>query len=91
MLITTTGELIGLLGGGCFERDLVEHAAAVFETGTVKTLFYDMRSGVDAIWSLVVTVRLSYCCNGYFNVWENIPLSFMAGTHAQRACSQAIE
>jgi len=50
MLITQQGELIGLLGGGCFERDLVEQARSVFETGTAKTAFYDMRSPDDVIW-----------------------------------------
>jgi xanthine/CO dehydrogenase XdhC/CoxF family maturation factor len=52
MLITPMGELIGLLGGGCFETDLVEHAQTVFATGTAKTVFYDMRSPVDEIWGL---------------------------------------
>lgn len=62
MLITTTGELIGLLGGGCFERDLVEQSASVFKTGEAKTLFYDMRSGEDAIWGLGLG------CNGAVRV-----------------------
>jgi xanthine/CO dehydrogenase XdhC/CoxF family maturation factor len=62
MLITKSGELIGLLGGGCFERDLVEQARSVFETGQVKTLFYDMRSPNDAIWGLGLG------CNGAVKV-----------------------
>ncbi|WP_445369380.1 XdhC family protein [Methylomonas sp. BW4-1] len=62
MLITQTGELVGLLGGGCFERDLVEQAASVFATGQAKTLFYDMRSGEDAIWGLGLG------CNGAVRV-----------------------
>ena len=52
MLIAETDELTGLLGGGCFERDLVEHAKTLFETGETKTLFYDMRAPEDALWGL---------------------------------------
>lgn len=62
MLITQQGELTGLLGGGCFERDLVEQARSVFETGTVKTVFYDMRSPDDVIWGLGLG------CNGAVRV-----------------------
>ncbi|MDO9104392.1 MAG: XdhC family protein [Methylovulum sp.] len=62
MLITQAGELIGLLGGGCFERDLVEHARTVFETGEAKTVFYDMRSPDDVIWGLGLG------CNGAVRV-----------------------
>jgi xanthine dehydrogenase accessory factor len=52
MLITRQGQLIGLLGGGCFERDLVEQALPVFETGEARTVFYDMRFPGDVIWGL---------------------------------------
>jgi xanthine/CO dehydrogenase XdhC/CoxF family maturation factor len=41
-----------LLGGGCFERDLVEQARSVFDTGIAKTVFYDMRSAEDVVWGL---------------------------------------
>ncbi len=62
MLITQQGELLGLLGGGCFERDLVEHAQSVLATGTPKTVFYDMRSPEDVIWGLGLG------CNGAVRV-----------------------
>ncbi|OAI23332.1 XdhC family protein [Methylomonas koyamae] len=52
LLIGQNGELTGLLGGGCFERDLIEHAKILFETGGTKTLFYDMRATEDALWGL---------------------------------------
>lgn len=52
MLIAGNGELNGLLGGGCFERDLVEQARSVFETGQAKSVFYDMRALDGAIWGL---------------------------------------
>ncbi len=62
MLITQAGQLIGLLGGGCFERDLVEQARLVFQTGAHKTVFYDMRSPDDVIWGLGLG------CNGAVRV-----------------------
>lgn len=62
MLISKAGELNGLLGGGCFERDLVEQAKSVFETGAAKTVFYDMRSPVDVVWGLGLG------CNGAVRV-----------------------
>lgn len=62
MLITRQGELLGLLGGGCFERDLVEHSLPVFQTGEAKTVFYDMRAPDDVIWGLGLG------CNGAVRV-----------------------
>ncbi len=62
MLITKQGKLIGLLGGGCFERDLVEQALSVFETGEAKTVFYDMRAPDDVVWGLGLG------CNGAVRV-----------------------
>ena len=62
LLITNTDELIGLLGGGCFERDLVEQARSVFDTGLAKTVFYDMRSEKDVVWGLGLG------CNGAVRV-----------------------
>lgn len=62
MLIAENGELKGLLGGGCFERDLVEQARSVFETENPKTLFYDMRSPGDVVWGLGLG------CNGAVRV-----------------------
>ncbi len=62
MIIEQNGELSGLLGGGCFERDLVEQAQWVFETGNAKTILYDMRSSSDVIWGLGLG------CNGAVRV-----------------------
>ncbi|MEF3073523.1 XdhC family protein [Methylobacter sp. Wu1] len=62
MLITKQGKLIGLLGGGCFERDLIEQALSVFETGEAKAVFYDMRSPDDVVWGLGLG------CNGAVRV-----------------------
>jgi len=62
MLIARDGGMTGLLGGGCFERDLMEQALPVFETGQAKTVFYDMRSPDDMIWGLGLG------CNGAVRV-----------------------
>lgn len=62
MLINKAGELNGLLGGGCFERDLLEQAGSVFETGVAKRVFYDMRSPDDMVWGLGLG------CNGAVRV-----------------------
>lgn len=63
MLISKTGKLTGLLGGGCFEADLIEHSLSIFETGQAKTVFYDMRSPDDAVWGLGLG------CNGAVKVF----------------------
>lgn len=52
MLIAEDGELTGLLGGGCFEPDLLEQAKPLFQHGQARTVFYDMRSPDDEIWGL---------------------------------------
>ncbi len=52
MLITPNAEFFGLLGGGCFEADLLAHAKGVFETKKTKIVFYDMLAPEDEIWGL---------------------------------------
>ncbi|MGR9044205.1 MAG: XdhC family protein [Gammaproteobacteria bacterium] len=63
MVIARDGQMNGLLGGGCFERDLMEQALSVFESGQPKTVFYDMRSPDDVIWGLGLG------CNGAVRVF----------------------
>lgn len=52
MLITKSGQYYGLLGGGCFEADLLEHAAKVFASRQPVSVYYDMRAPEDLIWGL---------------------------------------
>ena len=52
MVITQQDKLIGLLGGGCFERDLIEQARSVLATGQSKAVFYDMRTQEELVWGL---------------------------------------
>ena len=49
-LIEPNGNMVGLLSGGCLEHGLVKQAQAVFDSGDIKTVFYDMRDDKDAIW-----------------------------------------
>jgi len=52
MLIDRDGNYYGVLGGGCFEGDLVERARAVIASGEPAVVEYDMRGDEDLIWGL---------------------------------------
>jgi xanthine/CO dehydrogenase XdhC/CoxF family maturation factor len=52
MLIEADGRITGLLGGGCFEADLVEHARDVLLSGEAKSVYYDLRKPEDEAWGL---------------------------------------
>jgi len=52
MLIIEDGECHGIIGGGCFEGDLLERAKVVFDTGRPSLLFYDLRAPEDELWGL---------------------------------------
>ena len=38
MLLEHSGETTGILGGGCFEGDLAEHAAEALSTGRARVI-----------------------------------------------------
>ena len=52
MLIDGDGNYYGVLGGGCFEGDLVERARKVIGDGDPVLVEYDMRGDEDMIWGL---------------------------------------
>jgi xanthine dehydrogenase accessory factor len=52
MLITQEGEFHGIIGGGCFEGDLLERSRRVFADGHPELVFYDMRAPEDELWGL---------------------------------------
>ena len=52
MLMTAEGDATGIVGGGCFDSDLLEQAQAVAREGKPRSLVYDMRSPDEAIWGL---------------------------------------
>ena len=52
MLMCADGNATGIVGGGCFDSDLLEQARAVGEEDKPVSLVYDMRSPDEAIWGL---------------------------------------
>lgn len=52
MLISPGGEYEGMISGGCLEGDLLQHAEAVFASGQVAFVTYDMHADDDLVWSL---------------------------------------
>jgi xanthine dehydrogenase accessory factor len=52
MLIAGDGRFAGLLSGGCLEGDLRMHAGHVLESGTPRTVSYDMRGPDDLLFGL---------------------------------------
>ncbi len=55
-------QLTGIVGGGCFDDDLIEHAREVANSGLCKVAFYDMRADDDVLWGLGMG------CNGAVRV-----------------------
>ena len=62
-LIYETGEIEGMLSGGCVEADLLEHSREVLSSNTPKLIEYDFRWENDLLWGLGVG------CNGLITVW----------------------
>jgi xanthine/CO dehydrogenase XdhC/CoxF family maturation factor len=62
MLITEGGQTTGTISGGCLERDVVERAARVSETGAARVVVYDTRGDEDIVWGLGLG------CNGVVRV-----------------------
>jgi xanthine dehydrogenase accessory factor len=52
MLIDSHGNYYGVLGGGCFEGDLVERSRDAIANGEASLVEYDMRGDEDLIWGL---------------------------------------
>ena len=52
MLISRDNTYEGMISGGCLEGDLLHHAAEVFETGSPKSVTYDMHAGEELVWGL---------------------------------------
>lgn len=62
-LILESGEIIGILSGGCVEGDLLEHAQNVLASGNAKLIRYDFRTEDDLTWGLGLG------CNGALTIW----------------------
>ena len=52
MLLAPDGRGWGLLGGGCFEGDLLERAARVAKDDVAAIVAYDLRGDDDLVWGL---------------------------------------
>ena len=83
MIITPEAKFFGLLGGGCFEADLLAHAEEVFSSQKNKIVFYDMRAPEDEIWGLGLG------CNGAVRIL----LQFVPGAESDifRQFGEALE
>jgi xanthine dehydrogenase accessory factor len=62
MLMTSAGEMIGSISGGCLEGDVFEHAKKVMNSGEPIVLNYDTSSDDDVVWGLGLG------CNGVVHV-----------------------
>jgi len=62
MLITERGHTAGSISGGCLERDVLEHAAQVMQTGAAQIIEYDTRGSEDIVWGLGLG------CNGVVRI-----------------------
>ncbi len=51
-LVMPDGEIIGLIGGGCLETDLLLQAAEVRATGRSRLIGYDSTANGDIVWGL---------------------------------------
>ncbi|MDJ0654549.1 MAG: XdhC family protein [Xanthomonadales bacterium] len=56
-------EVTGIVGGGCFDDDLIAQARQVHQTGEPQTVLYDMTSPDDVLWGLGMG------CNGAVTVF----------------------
>jgi xanthine dehydrogenase accessory factor len=52
LLITETGQCVGVISGGCLENDVAEQAQSVLATGKPKCVVYDAIANEDLLWGL---------------------------------------
>ena len=63
MLMTSQGQMVGSLSGGCLEGDVFEQAQAVMTSGKPIVVQYDTMSDEDIIWGLGLG------CNGIVQIF----------------------
>jgi xanthine/CO dehydrogenase XdhC/CoxF family maturation factor len=87
IVIGADGEYAGLISGGCLEGDLREHARAVIQTGTARTVGYDTRGPEDLLWGLGIgcegVMQILLLRAGPENGWQ--PLTHLAAAFTARA------
>jgi xanthine dehydrogenase accessory factor len=87
VLITEHGQFHGIIGGGCFQGDLLHRARQMFGDATPRFIFYDMRAQHDEVWGLGLG------CNGAMRLllerldpaYEFDPLATMERCLSRRA------
>ena len=62
MLISSLGQRLGMLSGGCLEADIQRHAKQVMSTLTSKTISYDATDEDD------LTFQLGIGCGGIVHI-----------------------
>ncbi|WP_203557120.1 XdhC/CoxI family protein [Bacillus sp. B15-48] len=61
-LIHQDGQIIGIVSGGCIEKDLYAYAQEILENGNARLVDYDFRPEDDLIWGMGVG------CNGALTI-----------------------
>ena len=62
MLITSTGNLVGTISGGCLEKDILEHTRVSLPEGKPIVVTYDTTTDEDVLWGFGLG------CNGVIQV-----------------------
>jgi xanthine dehydrogenase accessory factor len=62
-IIHESGEIVGMLSGGCMEEDIKEHALTLLATDGPQTARYDFRGHEDQMWGL------DSSCGGDVTIW----------------------
>jgi xanthine dehydrogenase accessory factor len=71
MLVTSAGQVVGAISGGCLENDVVEHTRQRMQLGKPIVVTYDTTAAEDIIWGFGIG------CNGVVQVLiERLDTSF---------------
>jgi xanthine dehydrogenase accessory factor len=63
VLVTATGDMIGIISGGCLENDILAHAQQVIESGESRLIDYDTSGEADLQWGFGLG------CNGSVQIF----------------------
>ena len=62
MLVTGSGQTVGMISGGCLEHDVMEHAKQVMQSGKPRLITYDTTADEAIVWGLGLG------CNGIVQI-----------------------
>ena len=85
-LIRGSGQMVGMISGGCLENDVAEHATQVMQSGEPRVVTYDTTADEDIVWGLGLG------CNGVVQIliepldtdWQFNPLALLAQVIGQQ-------